>query len=67
MSFPEVKNIENVYSIHLDSIKVGLFPTVCQEMDRKELTLFYLLEYLIGFQTIEMDTFYGQPNYCRWL
>ena len=65
LEFPPIKSIKHVYDIFLGELKRPLYPTVCKTMDKKELTIFYVLEYLIGFVSLEMDTFYGQEGYLK--
>jgi hypothetical protein len=36
-----------------------------EELEMEELTLLYLFEFLISFQTIEVDIFYSDKNYLR--
>jgi hypothetical protein len=58
--FPEVDNVKNVYTVYFDEVKSPIFPIRCKDIDIRELTIFYLLEYLLEFQTIAVDTFYAE-------
>ena len=42
-----------------------LFPVIYKSMSEKELRVFYILEFLIGFTAIEVDCFYDHEGYLK--
>jgi len=50
--------------VFFGEIKKKIFPFI-DELDMKELTLLYLFEFMISFETIEIDTFYSDKDYLK--
>ena len=63
--FPPMSSVRHIYSIFLGEAKLPLFPITYKSMSDKELGIFYILEFLIGFMSIEVDFFYDQEGYLK--
>ena len=48
-----------MYEIYLNELKKPIYPEGYQQMEKKQITILYVLSFLIGFISMEKDSFYN--------